>query len=329
MSKLHTLRDGLLEQLKDIYGAEKQLLKALPQMEKKADNPLLKKILAAHLKETERQIDRLEEVAGILDEKLTGKTCKAMQGLIEEGKEVLDIKSENSALIDILLVAAAQRMEHYEIAAYGTVHAIARELNEIEIVTLLGESLKEEITASEKLTAICEDALYSEANTEEEFEEEAIRGKKTSSGNSSPSKKVRNGLRALMIAGTFIGSYNFDTIVMAEEITEYEKNEHNANTYDADNTGRNIRDRDLMRKTADDQSSKADDLKVLAQIRKQVVSEKDLSLDGHNVKIMVKDGTVTLRGPVKSEAERARIEEISTKIAVGHEVINQLEIASK
>ena len=117
-TKLTTLRDGLLNEVKDLYSAEHQLLKALPKMEKKAENQKLKEALHAHLLETEGQIERLDKIGTLLDAKLSGKTCKAMQGLIEESNEVIGEQSDNKALLDLLLIGAARRVEHYEMAAH-------------------------------------------------------------------------------------------------------------------------------------------------------------------------------------------------------------------
>ena len=163
MPKLDSLDKVLESELKDLYSAENQLLKALPRMAKKASTPSLKVAFTSHLEETKGQVERLQKIGTILGIKLTGKVCKAMQGLVEEGKEVLEEESDNKALIDVLLIGAAQRVEHYEIAGYGTARAIAEKLGRGEVAQLLQESLDEESAADEKLTAISEGEVLATA----------------------------------------------------------------------------------------------------------------------------------------------------------------------
>jgi len=163
MPKLASLDKVLEDELKDLYSAENQLLKALPRMVKKASTPSLKEAFTSHLEETKGQVERLQKIGTILGIKLTGKVCKAMQGLVEEGKEVLEEESDNKALIDVMLIGAAQRVEHYEIAGYGTARAIAEKLGRGEVAQLLQESLDEESAADEKLTAISEGEVLAAA----------------------------------------------------------------------------------------------------------------------------------------------------------------------
>lgn len=151
---LDSLKSLLEDQIKDLYNAENQLVKALPTMAKKATSEGLREAFKGHLEETRGHVERLAEAAQILEIKPTGKTCKAMQGLIEEGKEVLEDKGE-PAVIDAALIAAAQRVEHYEIAAYTSAQAMAEQLGEMKIVKLLQETLDEERGADEKLWDIC------------------------------------------------------------------------------------------------------------------------------------------------------------------------------
>lgn len=332
MTKLNTLEDGLIDQLKDLYSAENQLLKVLPKIEKKAKSQKLKSALHAHFLETEEQVERLDKIGAILQAKLTGKTCKAMQGLIEEGKEVLEEESENEALLDALLIAAAQRVEHYEIAAYGTASAMALELGRHEVVKLLEKTLDEEKKADKKLSAISEEEVLSQANIPSDMDEEEKGGSKKSS----IPQKVQNQKRAVNMARLFgflsciLLSYQFGSFaVVADTETEKAKvkNEREASNYKADNTGRNVRDRNLSRVTADDQSLSGNDLKVLAQIRKEVVANEQLSINGHNVKILVENGEVILRGPVNSAQEKTWIEEVAGRVASGYRVTNQLEVA--
>ena len=171
--KIATLDKLLEDQLKDIYNAENQLVKALPRMAKGAESPELRQAFTAHKAETERQVERLDRVAAILGKKLTGKTCAAMKGLLEEGKEVLEAEGPGP-VIDAALIAAAQRVEHYEMAAYGTVRALAEHLGQAEIAKLLQETLDEESAADKKLTGVAMNLYAAEpAGAEAEEEEPA------------------------------------------------------------------------------------------------------------------------------------------------------------
>jgi ferritin-like metal-binding protein YciE len=165
--QLPTIAKLLEEQLKDIYSAETQLVKALPKMAKKASFKGLKEAITSHLEETKNQVVRLEEIGQSLHIKLTGKKCKAMEGLIEEGAEVLETEGPGP-VIDSALIAAAQRVEHYEISAYGSARALARQLGHEEAVELLEETLDEESAADEKLTSLSEDEILPAAAAIEE-----------------------------------------------------------------------------------------------------------------------------------------------------------------
>jgi ferritin-like metal-binding protein YciE len=156
--KLTTLSKLFEDQLKDIYSAESQILKALPKMAKKASSDELKEAFTGHLQETKQQVERLNEIAEILGRKLSGKKCKAMEGLIAEGAEVLESEGPGP-VIDAALIAAAQRVEHYEIAAYGTARALAELLGHGDMVKLLQETLDEESAADEKLSGISLDEV--------------------------------------------------------------------------------------------------------------------------------------------------------------------------
>jgi len=152
---MESLQDVLVDQLKDLYSAETQLVAALPKLAEKASHLKLKRAFQSHLAETKNHVKRLEKISKVINSKLTGKTCKAMKGLIEEGKEAMKEDGKPS-LIDALLIGAAQRVEHYEIAAYGTARAIARHLGMQEVSKLLDETIKEEGAADKTLTAISE-----------------------------------------------------------------------------------------------------------------------------------------------------------------------------
>jgi len=160
--KLESLRDLLVEQLQDLYDAENRITKALPKMAKAATSPALKAAFEKHLRETEGQVTRLEQVFEALGEKAKTKTCKAMQGLIAEGEETMDENAEPEVL-DAALIASAQRVEHYEMAGYGTVRSYAKLLKEDAIVRLLEQTLEEEKATDEALTTLAESSINVEA----------------------------------------------------------------------------------------------------------------------------------------------------------------------
>ena len=150
---LTTLEDLFMEDLKDIYNAEKQLLKALPKMAKAASDATLRKAFEAHLKETKGQVARLEKAFAYLEMPARGKKCAAMEGLIEEGSELMEEAAEE-AVMDAGLICAAQKVEHYEIATYGTLATWAETLGHGPVAKLLKANLAEEEAADEKLSAI-------------------------------------------------------------------------------------------------------------------------------------------------------------------------------
>jgi ferritin-like metal-binding protein YciE len=162
MAKLNTLSDLLQHELKDLYSAENQLVKALPKMAKAAQNADLAAGFETHLEETKGQVERLDQIAGILGIKLGGHKCKAMEGLVEEGSELIGEDAEPSVK-DAGLIGAAQRVEHYEMAGYGTAAAIARKLGHDDVAKLLEETLAEEKATDAKLTELAESAVNSEA----------------------------------------------------------------------------------------------------------------------------------------------------------------------
>ena len=174
--KLDSLRTLWIEEMRDLYSAENQLLKALPKMAKKAATPELKEAFETHLEETQTHVERLEEIFSKLGKKPSGKTCKAMKGLIEEGSEMMSEDGPDS-VIDAGIIAAAQRVEHYEIAGYGVVRTFASILGEDEAEDLLQETLDEEAAADEKLTEIAENTVNDDADEAEEGEEEVAAGR--------------------------------------------------------------------------------------------------------------------------------------------------------
>lgn len=159
---LESMQDLMLEELRDLYNAEQQLTKALPKMAEKAATPSLQQAFQSHLRETEGHVARLEQIFRQLDEKPSGKKCKGMEGLIDEGEEMLSEKGIESVR-DAGIIAAAQRVEHYEIAAYGCAVNFAQLLGHSDIVTLLEQTLSEEKAADEKLTQIAEQEVNSQA----------------------------------------------------------------------------------------------------------------------------------------------------------------------
>jgi ferritin-like metal-binding protein YciE len=161
--QLGSLHDLYVDELKDLYNAETQLLKALPKMAKAASAPELRTAFEDHLEETREQVRRLELIFKKLDASPKGKKCKAMEGLIEEGKEVMD--EAQPPVLDAALIAAAQRVEHYEMAGYGCVRTFARLLGYEDAVELLQETLDEEGAADKKLTELAETIINVEAHS--------------------------------------------------------------------------------------------------------------------------------------------------------------------
>ena len=170
--KLDSLKKLYVEELRDLYSAENQLIKALPKMAKGASSAELKQAFEDHLEQTKEHVERLDEIFSRLDEKATGKTCKAMKGLIEEGSEMLEEDGEES-VIDAGFDGAAQRVEHYEIAAYGTVRTFANLLGEEEAADLLQQTLDEEGETDKQLSELAEEIVNEEALSQSEEEETA------------------------------------------------------------------------------------------------------------------------------------------------------------
>lgn len=169
-TKMKNLQDLFTEQLQDLYSAETQLLKALPKMAKAAADESLRSAFEEHLDQTKVHVERLESIFERLDENPKGKTCKAMKGLIAEGDEMLEENAE-PAVKDAGLIAAAQRVEHYEIASYGTVRTYAEVLGDLESAQILQTTLDEEGETDKKLTDLAS-SLNLEAEGADENEEE-------------------------------------------------------------------------------------------------------------------------------------------------------------
>ncbi|HWF92669.1 MAG TPA: ferritin-like domain-containing protein [Terriglobales bacterium] len=173
-----TLQNLYVEELKDIYSAENQILKALPKMAKAATSEALKAGFEEHLKQTEHQVERLQKIFTQLDETPTGKKCHGMEGLLKEGAEA--IEEFEGDVLDAALISAAQRVEHYEMAAYGTVRTYAELLNEPKHVSLLAETLQEEKDTDQKLTKLSQQ-INLDANE---------------AGQDGPSKSKANGVKS-------------------------------------------------------------------------------------------------------------------------------------
>jgi ferritin-like metal-binding protein YciE len=162
MAEQGTLHDAFLDELRDVYDAEKQLTRALPKLAKAATSPILRDAFETHLEETRGHIERLERVMEGLGEKVRGKHCDGIAGIIEEGKSITE-EDFDQVTMDACLIAAGQRAEHYEIAAYGTLVAWAEAMGHTAAVSLLQEILDEEKSADEKLTSIAEAGINQEA----------------------------------------------------------------------------------------------------------------------------------------------------------------------
>lgn len=156
--KLDSLKQLYIEELRDLYSAENQIIKALPKMSKAASGPELAEAFKTHLEETKGQVARLEKIFEQLQQKPKGKTCRGIEGLIKEGEELVKEKAEPEVL-DAGLISAAQRVEHYEIAGYGRVRTYARLLGETEAERLLDETIQEEGAADKKLTKLAEQMI--------------------------------------------------------------------------------------------------------------------------------------------------------------------------
>ena len=160
--EMNPLDELLQDELKDLYSAENQIIKALPKMAKGASSPELKRAFERHLEETRRQVDRLNQIGEMLEFKLTGKKCKGMEGLIEEGRDIMQALDDEDA-VDAGLIGAAQKVEHYEIAAYGTARTHAEMLGYTRVSKLLQQTLNEEGATDKKLTALAESVVNYEA----------------------------------------------------------------------------------------------------------------------------------------------------------------------
>jgi ferritin-like metal-binding protein YciE len=162
MAETGTLHDAFIDELRDAYDAEKQLVKALPKLAKNATNPKLRDAFESHLEETRNHVDLLEQVFESLDEKARGKHCDGIAGIIDEGKNVMEEDFDEDTM-DACLIASGQRAEHYEMAAYGTLVAWAKDMGHTQAVKLLQQILNQEKAADEKLTSIAQGGVNQKA----------------------------------------------------------------------------------------------------------------------------------------------------------------------
>src|SRR4051812_42165817 len=160
--EMSTLQDLYLDELRDLLSAEGQIIKALPKMAKKASSPELQQAFTSHLEESKGHLERLNQIFEKMGEKPRAKKCKGIEGIIEEGKDVME-EAENEEVLDAALIAAAQRVEHYEMAAYGTVRTYARLLGDEQAARLLQQTLDEEGETDKKLSALAESGINVEA----------------------------------------------------------------------------------------------------------------------------------------------------------------------
>jgi ferritin-like metal-binding protein YciE len=190
MPEMNSLRELLADQIKDLYSMEKQLTKAIPKMAKGSNEEELKTALTNHLEETQGQVERLDQIAEMLGVRTSGKKCLGMEGLVNEGSEVLGEDGDES-ICDLAIIGAADRVEHYEIAAYMSAISLAQKMGKDDVVSLFQESLAEEQAADEKLRSIAETLLESapagedeggEEMEEEEADSEPVRKKATKAG---------------------------------------------------------------------------------------------------------------------------------------------------
>jgi ferritin-like metal-binding protein YciE len=189
------LKDVLLDELRDMYSAENQLVKALPKLAKGAKNAKLKELFTAHLEETKGQVERLKEIFAHLEEKPTGEHCNGMEGIIEEGRDALE-KDEEGASFDCGLIGAALRTEHYEIAGYEATISMAKTLGMQDVIDLLTANLNEEVAAAAKITEAAKPILM-QSSEEPEKKKKPMSAKEKDSGQKSreDEKEAASGLR--------------------------------------------------------------------------------------------------------------------------------------
>jgi ferritin-like metal-binding protein YciE len=190
--QISTLHDLMVHELRDLYSAERQLVQALPKLARSVTAPELKSAIEDHLAQTEGHVARLEQAFELLGEPARGKKCRGMEGLIEEGRELLE-EDMDPEVLDAGIIAAAQRVEHYEIAAYGTVCEYARTMQHTDVLSLLEATLDEEKEADDKLTAIAEGGINSlaERDGQEDMEGEGAGMERNGAAERTPKRASR------------------------------------------------------------------------------------------------------------------------------------------
>jgi len=189
------LKDVLVDELRDMYSAENQLVKALPRLAKGANNAKLKELFTAHLEETKGQVERLKEVFGHLEEKPTGEHCDGMEGIVEEGKSALE-KDAGGASFDAGVIGAALRAEHYEIAAYQAAISMAKTLGMQDVIDLLTENLNEEMAAAAKITEAAKPILLeSSQEPEQKKKPRSAKGKDSAQKSREDERQAATGAR--------------------------------------------------------------------------------------------------------------------------------------
>ena len=166
MNRIENLEDVLISELRDLYSAEQQILAAFPRMVERIGSKDMKQALSEHMEQTKGQLARLDRISEIVGERVSGKHCEGIEGLIREGDKEISFRG-NPSLLDVILTGACQRIEHYEIAGYTTARAIAEQLGMEEVADLLQETLDEESDADERLTQICEADILPSCTYEE------------------------------------------------------------------------------------------------------------------------------------------------------------------
>ena len=195
MAEAGTLHNAFIDELRDMYDAEKQLTKALPKLAKASSNSKLRQVFESHLQETQGQIARLEKVFASLDEKVRGKHCDGITGIIEEGKSIME-EDFDDATMDACLIAAGQRAEHYEMAAYGTLVAWAQAMGHTEPAKLLQQTLDEEKAADKKLSGLAEGGInQGAADAAQSDDEDAEPATVGATAKKTPTSKAKSGNR--------------------------------------------------------------------------------------------------------------------------------------
>jgi ferritin-like metal-binding protein YciE len=200
MADARHLHDAFIDELRDAYDAERQITKALPKLVKAATSPELKAAFESHLEETREHVNRLEEAFGLLDEKVRGKHCEGVAGILEEGKSVMGEDFDDDTM-DACLIASAQRVEHYEMAAYGTLVAWAEAMGHSDVVDLLRQTLDEEKAADQALTGLGEGGINMRASKGADDEDEADREDDDTPETPAPIRRQARGMTGTPMGG--------------------------------------------------------------------------------------------------------------------------------